>query len=346
MRRQCRLIGQLLLILASVLLGSAAAGVDVVEFGQSRLVGEVKHLERGKLYFKTEATDTIQVDWADVTALATTQHLRIEYRDGRISFGSLAAGAAPSLLAIVGDAEVRERPMADVVAFQAIESGFWDRLDVDASVGYAFARSTEVERLDLAIDVQYETERHSRRLRLAAQSSESEGGASSIRRSARYLTLRLDHAPYLWGWMGDYEDNDALNLEFRVLGALVGGRDFYPLPNRRLRAIGGLAVSEEGFLEGEQKAGAELLFGGLVDWYRFSSPELNLSSSLIVYPSLSETGRWRSQFDITLSWEIYDDLHWRLSFYDAYDSDGVDADGAGGSSVNDYGVSTGLGWSW
>jgi hypothetical protein len=34
--------------------------------GGNRLIGEAKCLERGKLYFKTCATDTITVEWNEV----------------------------------------------------------------------------------------------------------------------------------------------------------------------------------------------------------------------------------------------------------------------------------------
>lgn len=318
---------------------------DTIEFGQSRMVGEVKHLERGKLYFNTDATDTIEVDWLEVRVLVTSQHLRIEHRDGRISFGSLEAGSGPARVAVVDDGRREDLPLTDIVAFEPIESSFWDRLNITTSVGYSFAKSTKVEQLDLSARFEYDTEQHSRALSLSAQSSESEGGNRSTRRNADYLSLRLHRSPYLWGWMADYEDNDALGLDFRILGAVVAGRDFYPLANRRLRGLAGFAVSQEGFAGGEEQTSGELLLGGFVDWYQFRSPELDLSSSLIVYPSLSDTGRWRSRFDITLRWEIYDDLFWSLSLYDDYDSDGVDTEESVGSS-NDFGVSTGLGWSW
>ncbi|MEZ5557685.1 MAG: DUF481 domain-containing protein [Pseudomonadales bacterium] len=318
----------------------------MVEFGQSRMVGEVKYLERGKLYFKSDATGTIAIDWADVTVLVTASNLRMEERDGRIAFGSLAPGAAPAHLLVVGEGEVHERSTGEIVAFEPIETGFLERLDVDLSVGYSLAKSTEVEQLDLAANIEFDTEENSRRLSLLAQSSDSQAGVRSSRRNLEYLSLRRKNAPFIWGWMGNFEDNDALDLDFRVLGALVAGRDFYPTPNRRFRSIAGIAVSQEGFDDGKEQTSTELLIGGLLDWYRFRSPELDLSSSLIVYPSLTEAGRWRSRFDVTLRWEIYDDLFWRLSFYDDYDSDSPEDSGTGGSSLNDFGISTGLGWNW
>ena len=45
----------------------AANKTDVVTFvNGDRLTGEVKSLERGRLRFKTDATDTISIEWDNV----------------------------------------------------------------------------------------------------------------------------------------------------------------------------------------------------------------------------------------------------------------------------------------
>ena len=76
------------------------------------------------------------------------------------------------------------------------------------------------------------------------------------------------------------------------------------------------------------------------DWFRYDTPELDLSTSLQIIPNLSESGRVRGEFDISLKWEMVEDLFWELSFYDSYDSD----PGVEGAEENDYGVATSLGW--
>lgn len=71
-------------------------------------------------------------------------------------------------------------------------------------------------------------------------------------------------------------------------------------------------------------------------------PELDLSTNLQIIPNLTDTGRVRAELDISLKWEIVEDLFWQLSFYDSYDSDPIVAD----AEKNDYGVSTSLGWAF
>jgi hypothetical protein len=324
-----------------------AEGQDVVEFGASRLVGEVKRLDRGKLYFKTGATDTIAIDWAEVTRFETSQRLRVEGRDGRITFGSFRDGAEPLHLQFVQDSVTSQIPLASVTAFEPLETGFWERLDVSTSVGYSFAKSTGVEQLSLSAGVAYETERRSRTLSLSARTSESDANSSSVRRTAEYRTLRLrSDSPRFSGLLGSYEDNDALDLEHRVLAGLLVGREFYPLPNQRFRPYFGLAVSQEQLAGSDSSSNTELVLGTTVDWYRFRSPELDLSSTLTIFPSINDFGRLRSNLDISLRWEIVEDLFWELSFYHDYDNNASSAEGDNEVGANDYGITTGLGWSW
>jgi hypothetical protein len=182
-------------------------------------------------------------------------------------------------------------------------------------------------------------------LSFSSQSSTSDTEPTQVRDNASYQSLRLYETTYFTGWSTSYEDNDALDLVYRVQAAWIGGRQFFPVANRRWRLGAGLAVNRERYVGGDPQVNTELVLGGTLDWFRFHSPELDLSSNLTVYPSLNEWGRVRANFGVTLRWEIWNDLYWQLSLYDDYDSN---PDSGGTTTVpnNDYGVTTSLGWSW
>lgn len=75
-------------------------------------------------------------------------------------------------------------------------------------------------------------------------------------------------------------------------------------------------------------------------WSWYDTPELNLTTQLQLIPNLTDSGRLRGEFDISLRWEFIEDIFWQLRFYDSYDSDPVVV----GAEKNDYGVNTSLGW--
>jgi hypothetical protein len=62
----------------------------------------------------------------------------------------------------------------------------------------------------------------------------------------------------------------------------------------------------------------------------------------VVYPSLTDIGRLRSRLDFSLSRKLSSSLTFNLSIYDDYDNrpPGVQ------SVTNDYGIVTGLGYSF
>jgi len=319
---------------------------DVVEFGGSRLVGEVKYVDRGKLYFKTDTTDTIALDWADVKRLVSKQYIRLMDRSGERYFGSLVEPSAPGHLALQQGDRTREFRFEEIVTVDPIETTVWDRLDIDTSAGYAYTKSTEVEQWSLGLDVEYETEDRSREFMLNTQSTDSAGEPGVLRNAASYQTLKLRRDRWLSGWLSRVESNDALALDYRVTTGFVAGPRYYPQPNQRIRLLAGVGFNNEKFEGNEAQSSVESVFIGTIDWYHFSEPELDLSSTLAVLPSLTEFGRVRSSLNLALRWEIFEDFFWQVSLFDDYDNEAETGDSNNAASSNDYGITTGIGWSY
>jgi hypothetical protein len=76
------------------------------------------------------------------------------------------------------------------------------------------------------------------------------------------------------------------------------------------------------------------------EYYKYSSPERSFKVNFLVFPSITDFGRWRADFDTNFSFEIVDDFYWKLEFYANYDSDPISQDGAS----SDYGVTSSLGY--
>ncbi len=90
----------------------------------------------------------------------------------------------------------------------------------------------------------------------------------------------------------------------------------------------------------EDDTHVEGLFALTYDWFRFDNPDLDIQSSLAVFPGITDSGRLRAEFDLTFRWELVEDLFWEMNYYDNYDSGSEFAT----ESVNDYGVITSIGY--
>lgn len=94
--------GRFMCLLCPVLLGmtppwsTALADEDVTDdvvlfLNGDRLTGEVKSLERGRLRFKTAATDTISIEWDDIASVRSAQNIQVETQGGVRYLGQLTA---------------------------------------------------------------------------------------------------------------------------------------------------------------------------------------------------------------------------------------------------------------
>ena len=228
-----------------------------------------------------------------------------------------------------------------VVILAPIEAKGFDRFDGDITAGYNFAKASEVQQFQLGLDMDFRTETRIFGLEIDAVTSDSKDNEASQRKSFKlnYTRLRPNH--WINGAVIRLDRNDELGLDLRSSIGISGGRILRQTNATNLMLTGGLQLSRENVsasVSDEQTLEAVLTL--VWDWFRYDTPELDLSTNFQIIPNLTDTGRVRSEFDIKLRWEMVEDLFWELSVYDSYDSDPVLDD----AEKNDYGIVTSLGW--
>lgn len=329
-------------LLAISLPAIAADKTDIlIIVNGDRLTGEVKSLERGKLRFNTDATGTISIEWDDVASLTSDQNIQVETENGNFYLGRLSATGDDKRIVVEADSGPVALDIESVVLMTPIEATLIERLDGDITAGYNFAKASEVQQFVLGLDVAYRTEIRKFGLKFDAVTSDSEDNDSSKRESLAIDYLRYRPNRWLTGAVVRLESNDQLGLDLRTSIGAGGGRILRQTNSTTLQLSGGLQVSRENVSGAVSDEDTLEAFGSLVwDWFRYDTPELDLSTNLQLFPNLTDTGRVRAEFDVKLKWEIVEDLFWQLSFYDSYDSDPVIVD----AEKNDYGINMSLGW--
>ncbi len=318
------------------------AKTDVVIFNYGdRLTGEVKSLERGRLRFKTDATDTIGVEWDDVAYLSSDQNIQVETQTGNRHLGHLVRSDEEFSLVV----QTREGPIElkndEVVLMTPIDEAGTSRLDGDITAGYNFAKASEVTQLHLGLDMDFRTETRIVSLSLDSVVTDSEDSESSQRESLDLQYRRLLSNSWLLGGVVTLDRNDELGIDLRTSVGGGGGRILKRTNRSSLVLEGGLLATRENLSGGVSDEDTLEAFATMTwDWFRYDSPELDLSTSLQVIPNLTDTGRVRGELDISLKWEMIEDLFWELSLYDSYDSRPATA----GAEKNDYGIISSLGY--
>ena len=75
--------------------------------------------------------------------------------------------------------------------------------------------------------------------------------------------------------------------------------------------------------------------------FSFQDPEMDITTTLTVLPSLTDRGRIRADLDTRIQYELFKDFFWAVTLFDNYDSSPPE-----GTETNDFGINTSVGWSF
>jgi hypothetical protein len=336
----------LILILLSCLVPamvSARSKLDVVtvENGDT-IIGEVKKLERGQMRLSTSAASSIYIDWTYVTKLVSPYHFQVEIKSGQRHFGTLGEPSTDGVLLVLGFDAAVQVPLDSVVKITPIEDGFWKRLDGSLSVGYQFTKSSDVTTFNVLGDVNYRVRKFRIGMDFTSLLTQQASGTTD-RENLTLSYTRFYKKRLFTNWDATGEKNAELGFDLRLLASGAIGRHFLQTNHQILDGSVGLSFNRE-FPVGssEPEDNLEGILSLSYNLFRFRSPKVDLNTSMRVYPSITQSGRVRSEFSIKFRWELFKDFFWEMDYYDSQDSQAS----ATGNSTSDYGIITSLGWSF
>jgi hypothetical protein len=286
------------------------------------LLGEVVSLLHGRLTFKTDSMGTITIEWPDVVAIDTKYQFTIETTDGQKLEGALGTAPDSSSLIIEGPRGEMKIGRSEIAQLTQLDRIFWNRIDGSFSVGFNYAKATEILLLQSRLDTKYRATGLVVGLEGAANVSRSEDSDTQEAYNLGTGLRLLRSGERFWGMGLSWERNQDLGIKGRV--QLMGGVGWYLHrgAESEVATFVGLNGNQEwevGAEESEQKP--EALFGADLRIFRFRDPETSLVTDLMIKPSLTQSGRYRVSYDLTLSREIVSDLTTDLSYYADYDSE-------------------------
>jgi hypothetical protein len=318
-----------------------AAKTDVVLLKNGdRITGEVKGLERGRLTFSTDSMGTVYIDWIDIEEIFSSVGQAIELTNGQRFYGPLAKAENEEMMTVKTEQGAVGLSTSDIVSMYPVEAGFWDRLDISADLGFSWDKASNVGKYTIGVKTELRNPRFINRNTFSSEATTQQGRDDTARAALDALHLVFHQDKRYHAFFGTAESNDELGIDLRILAG--AGYGAVPLRSQRswLSIGAGLAVNHEIPVEGESEDNVEAVGMATYDYYKYSEPERSLSSNLRVFPSLTESGRWRATFDVDFRLELVKDFFWKMNFYSSYDSEPVSAE----ASKDDYGVTSSLGY--
>ncbi len=320
----------------------ANSKTDIIRlYNGDTVTGEIKSLFGGILEVSTDAMGTINIEWPEVASIQSKYHFELRLSNGDRLYGTFEDNIRSGQIALVADDGEQGIETLEVVELRPIEDSFLERLDVYLSTTVSYTRASAVGQIAFNTNVSYENETSRNTLtgRTDIVDSDSERSQSS-RFDINRSTWGKNRGNSFRALFANYEDNDELGLNRRI-GAGAGlGRYFIDTHRSRFTGTTGLQVISERFSGEDTNEDVELFLSTQYSLWQFSSPEVKIDLAFNLYPSLTDTGRIRSDGNLRIRWEIVNDLYWDITSWVTSDNQ------AENDNTVDYAITTGIGWTY
>jgi uncharacterized protein DUF481 len=335
-----------ILILGFVLQTSPAQAnkTDIVIFNNGDwLTGEIKGLDRGKLTFKTDATDKIQINWTDVAELQGSEWFRLERTEGEVLFGQVGRSKEPGMIQITTQDTVLVEPRENLVGMIPIEKSFWKRVDGSFDVGISYTSANDHLQWSITGTSTYRTENYVSSIDLSSILSTDSGADRTSRQDLNLqLTRLLPNRFLITGSLG-LQSNQDLGFDLRTLLGGQVGVYLMETPMRTLEVSSGVNMNREKTVDtGETTNDGEAALGVAYERFTYENPERDVTATLDYYKSLTVADRYRVEASFKVRWEVVKDFFIGLSILESYDSKPPE----GSTEQNDLSISNSIGYSF
>jgi hypothetical protein len=330
-----------LILLPACLL--ARPKTDTITLVNGNLItGEILSMSRSYLSISTDSMGTLNVKWPDVTRVSSEHGYVVEDSDGQRYYGLLSSDT-DKILQITDMIRGTHRvTMISVIAIYPSSRTLWRRFDGSLDVGYSFTKSNSRSQFNLSGNLRYRSLKWESQLGVESLVSSSSGTTDTDRDTVDLSAMR--HFGSRWNLFAMYQYQHNLELGLSYRNSLLQGvaRRFVQTDRTALTGLLGVAFSREDYTNTDAAYSGEAGLGLRYQFYKLYSPKLDISTQLIVSPSLTVADRLRAEFETECKIELIKDFFWSLSLYDSYDSKPPgELD-----QKHDYGVTTGIGWTF
>ena len=312
-----------------------------------KVMGEIKQFDNGVIQIETAFSDKdFQVEYDKVIYIHTTRHFLIITTKGDRFYGSIKSERNDSSKVVIEEKSGGEVlvNLKDIVFFQEIEDSFWQRLDVELSVGYTLTKANNNNQFSGNFDLGYLSEKTKYNLYFGMIRSfqESDDFTSTITRTnGGFIYRRFIVRDWFMLLNADLLESSEQKLAMR--SNIKAGVGYYLVKNLKMNLgmAGGLAWTYEDYIDlvNDSRNSAEAFVAA--EFIIFDLGDLELGTKCFAYPSLTEAGRFRTDFNINVKYDFPLDFFIKLNYTLNYDNQP-----AIGAPKSDYVFQTTLGWEW
>lgn len=335
---QIKLITFVLIMIVPTILWSQ--NDTIVLKNKDKIVGEIKSMDRGVVTIETDYSDSdFTITWIDIVSIKSKQTYLMTLSNGtRINSSMYTKEGDSALVTLIGHNNETVK-IEDIVYINPVKQKFMSRIKASVSFGYNVTKSNNLSQLSINSNISYTAYKW----RLHGSYNEVRSNQDSVEATSRVdasvgLKYFMRH-DWFYSLSGDFLSNDEQKLELR--STIKSGLGKYIIHSNRMSFGGGfgLAFNNEKFndINNTNRNSLEAYLGLALDV--FDVKDFNLNTNVTFYPSLTEGGRYRADYNLNLKYDLPLDFFIKLGLTYNYDSKPVE-----GASVSDYVFQSTFGW--
>lgn len=309
----------------------------------SYMIGEAKTMDRNVLTFKTKYSDSdFKIEWDGISEIYTDTYFLITLSDGS-RYNGILKSIEPGNISITTDEGDEVLSLHnDVVWLDDKDKGFWSQLYFSIDLGLDLTKANNLTQFSTGTTLGYVAERWSldsfyKRL------GSTQNDVEDIKRTEAGIGYKY-FLPRDWYPLISFDalSNTEQQLDLRTSWRLGMGK-FVIHTNRSYWGFSlGTNNNNEKYVDETSSQNSWEGFLG-TELNLFNIGDLSLYTKFMAFPSFTESGRWRADFNFDAKYEMPfdDDFYIKLSTSFNYDNKPPD----NGSEI-DYVFHTGFGWEW
>ena len=303
------------------------------------MVGEVKSLAKGILILKTSYSDKdFRIEFNEVKGLIIEQKCLILLTDGRRRFGNIRTDNEGVVVITLEDKTIQTFKVNEIIALKEVDDKFWSRISGSVDLGFNFTKANNTSQFNVDGSLNYIDRRWMFEGSISSQSSKQDSAAKTKRTDANLDLIRI--LPKRWYLLGgvSFLSNTEQALDGRVNPSVGLGKFLLSSNKLFLGSSLGLTYNIENYVDPTlNKTSTEGVLASNFNMFDFENIDLN--SSLDLFTSFSEKGRFRADFDINLKYDLPLHFYIKLGFTLNYDNQPAIS-----GNDYDYVFSSGFGW--
>ncbi len=308
----------------------------------NNIVGEVKSMDRNILKIETDySDDDFTIEWDGVKEIYTETFFLITVTDGTRYNGHLKSDGTGKLQILTEDGQTITLDPHEIVLLDDVDQGFWSQLYASIDFGLDVTKANDFRQVSMRSNLGYIAKRWQLDGSYNTYFSK-QNEVEDIKRTDGGVTFKY-FLPHDWYPMVsvDFLSNTEQQIQLRATGKAGMGKYIIHTNHYYWGFSAGANYNNENYSidtipdrkSWEGFIGTELNM--------FNTGDLSLITNIIAYPSITEAGRWRTDFKFDVKYDLPLDFYIKAGLTINYDNQP-----APGSPEADYIFHTGFGWEW